>query len=116
METKKLTLQFEKGKVAVFEIDLLNLENYKSKFLALKNHERNTEEILEVLGFNGSNSVRVVMLIGDEEGAEYEMERCHEYIEQFGTITHEGIEDAWLCNKDENSIDYKLNHEDWYIF
>lgn len=116
METKKVTLQFEKGKVVEFTLDLLNLENYKSKFLALKNHERNTQEILEVSGFNGSNSVIVVMLIGDEEGAEDYIKSCHEFIEQFGTITHEEIKDAWLCDKQANSIEYKLDYDDWYLY
>lgn len=115
METKKVTLHFEKNKVAVFTLDLLNLENYMSKFLALKNHERNTEEILKVSGFNGSNLVEVVMLIGDTEGAYEEMEHCHEYVEQFGTITHEELTDAWICNQASDSMEYILDYNDWYI-
>lgn len=115
METKQVTLHFEKNKVAVFMIDLLDLENYMSKFLALKNHERNTEEILKVSGFNGSNLVEVVMLIGEEEGAQEEMKHCHEYVEQFGTITHEELTDAWICDKGADSMDYRLDFDDWYI-
>mgnify|MGYP006916224183 CR=1 FL=1 len=67
MKTKKINVEFEQAKVVNMDVDLQNLENYMSKFLALKNHQRHTDEILDVSGFDGSNKVRVVILIDDEE-------------------------------------------------
>lgn len=123
MRTKKLSIEFEECKAAFIEIDLENLENYMSKFLALKNHERNTREILEVSGFNRSNEVRVVILIDDEEDSEKELEKCKDYAEQFGKITSACINTIWLLNDSYYpSIEERLNPEDsiycteWFIY
>lgn len=98
METKIVKVEFEKAKVVEFSVDLENLENYMSMFLALKNHQRHTKEILEVSGWDGSNSVRVVMLIEEELGEAQEVERCKEYIEQFGRIESCDVQNAWILN------------------
>lgn len=98
METKIVKVEFEKAKVVKFIVDLENLENYMSKFLALKNHQRHTDEILEVSGWDGSNSVRVVMLIEEELGETQEVKRCKEYIEQFGRIESCDVQNAWILN------------------
>ena len=97
METKIVKVEFEKAKVVKFIVDLENLENYMSKFLALKNHQRHTDEILEVSGWDGSNSVRVVLLIDEDDEAQ-EVKRCKEYIEQFGRIESCDVQNAWILN------------------
>ena len=125
MRTKKINVVFEEVKVAVFGVDLKNLENYMSKFLALKNHQRHTDEILEVRGFDGSNKVRVVILIEENEPEEKEMQLCVDFVEQFGEITSKVIENAWILNDTLHPrIDYELNRNpkddddylDWYVY
>ena len=98
METKTIKVEFEKAKVVKFIIDLANLENYMDKFLALKNHQRHTDEILEVSGWDGSNSVRVVLLIEDELDEAQQVKECKEFVEQFGKIESCKVETAWILN------------------
>jgi len=117
MRTKKINVVFEEVKVAVFDVDLKNLENYMDKFLALKNHQRHTDEILEVRGFDGSNKVRIVILLEEEE----EMQYCVDFVEQFGEITSKEIENAWILNDNLHpQISYELNERgeylDWYVY
>lgn len=116
MKTKNINVVVEEVKVIAFTIDLGNeLAKYQSRFLALKNHERETEEIVEVRNFYGSNKVRVTYLLEDEE---YEclteqVERCKEHVEQFGEIVSQSeIETAYTLDCGElsmmrNKIDYK---------
>ena len=115
MRTKLINIEFEEVKVVKFEIDLVNLENYMSKFLALKNHERHTDEILKVSGWDGSNSVLVVMLI-DEEDEANEVARCKKYIEQFGKIESCRVETAWILNDTYfPKLSYELGNN-WYVY
>ncbi len=121
MRTKKIDVVFEEVKVAVFDVDLKNLENYMSKFLALKNHQRHTDEILDVRGFDDSNKVRVIILIEESEPEEKEMQQCIDFVEQFGEITHKEVENAWILNNDLHpQIDWLLNGMDeyleWYVY
>lgn len=121
MRTKKIDVVFEEVKVAVFDVDLKNLENYMSKFLALKNHQRHTDEILDVRGFDGSNKVLVVILIEESEPEEEEMQRCIDFVEQFGEITEKKVENAWILNDNLHpQIDYYLNgmneYLEWYVY
>jgi hypothetical protein len=116
MKTKKINVEFEQVEVVDIMLDLGDLDNYMSKFLALKNHERHTQEILQVRGFDGSNSVNVVILL--EEGASTfeQVERCKDYIEQFGNIVRYEVTTAWILNKDANGIDFTLDYVEWYIY
>ena len=121
MRTKKINVVFEEVKVAVFDVDLKNLENYMDKFLALKNHQRHTDEILEVRGFDGSNQVRITILIEENEPEEKEMQYCVDFVEQFGEITSNLIENAWILNDNIHpQISYYLNERDenldWFVY
>lgn len=121
MRTKKLNIEFEEVKVAILVVDLKNLENYMSKFLALKNHQRHTREILEVRGFDESNKVRVAILIEENEPEDKEMQMCVDFAEQFGEITHKHVEKAWILNDNLHpQIDWLLNgmdgELDWYVY
>ena len=116
MRTKVINVSFDEVKVVNILLDLGNFENYLSKFLALKNHERETEEILEVRGIRDSNSVHVTLLIDEEEDEAKEIQHCKDFIEQFGKIERCEVDTAWILNKDENNIDYALNYEDCYIY
>lgn len=98
METKTIKVEFEQVKVVKIVLDLANLENYKSKFLALKNHQRHTDEILEVSGWDGSNSVRVVLLIEEERDEAQEVEKCKDFAGQFGKIKRCEVQTAWILN------------------
>lgn len=116
MKTKKINIQLEEVKVVDIMLDLGELDNYMSKFLALKNHERNTKEILQVRGFDGSNSVNVVILIEEEEDEATQLERCKDYIEQFGKVEHCEVTTAWILDKDTNGIDGAVDYDDWFVF
>ena len=114
MKQKKINVTLEQVKVVDIMLDLENLENYMSKFLALKNHERHTDEILEVRGIDDSNSVHVVMLGPDEDDDEKEyVERCKDYIEQFGKIESCEVQEAWLIDRHE--MRSQAEYDDWYI-
>lgn len=121
MKTKKINVEFEEVKVVDMLVDLgESLEQYMSMFLSLKNHERNTEEILEVRGINDSNSVHVVILFDEESDvakteAEY-VEHCKEFVSQFGKVDNCEVETAWILNKEWNNIDSALNYDEWYIY
>ena len=116
MKTKKISVEFEEVKVVNILLDLGELENYMSKFLALKNHQRNTSELLSVEGINGSNKVEVVLLIEEEEDEASEVQKCKDYAEQFGKFTRCDVETAWIINKRDTDIDYRLNYDEWYIY
>lgn len=121
MRTKQINVVFEEVKVAVFDVDLKNLENYMSKFLALKNHQRHTDEILEVRGWDGSNEVRVVILMEESEPEDKEMQQCVDFVEQFGEIKQKKVENAWILNDNLHpQIDWLLNgmdgELDWYVY
>lgn len=116
METKTIKVEFEQVKVVEIVLDLFNLENYMSKFLALKNHERNTDDILEVSGWDGSNSVRVVLLIDEDDEAQ-EVDRCKDYAGQFGKIERCEVQTAWILNDTYfPSISSELGHKDWFVY
>jgi hypothetical protein len=115
METKTIKVEFEKAKVVKFIVDLANLKNYMDKFLALKNHERHTDEILEVSGWDGSNSVRVVMLIDEDDEAK-DIELCKDYVSQFGKIEKCEVETAWILNDTYwDGLSFELDHN-WYVY
>lgn len=122
MRTKKLNIEFEEAKVVNVDIDLHDLENYKDKFLALKNHERGTNEILDVRGFYGSNEVRVVFLIEENQPEAEEVKACKEFAEQFGKITRCEVGTAWLLNDTYmDGVTYELNKgtlnpKDWFVY
>lgn len=116
METKKIRIDFEEVKTVRILIDLGNdLENYMSMFLALKNHERETKEILEVRNFYGSNHVSIVFLIEEDESKE--VERCKDYASQFGNLVHDPeVETAFILDKDWNGLNSALDYKDVYIY
>lgn len=121
METKKISIPFEKVKVVEVQVDLENLENYMSKFLALKNNQRNTSEILDVRGFDDSNVVKVVLLIEENEPEEKEVELCRKFVGQFGKIISCKVETAWILNDSYSpGLYYLLNSKDeyceWYVY
>ena len=121
MKTKKINVVFEEVKVVDLLVNIGNtLENYMSNFLSLKNHERNTKEILEVRGTNDSNSVHVVLLIDedrDDVGDETKyVEHCKDFVSQFGKIERCEVETAWSLNKDANEIDGALHYDERYIY
>ena len=115
MRTKKINVVFEEAKVVNIMIDLGELENYMSNFLALKNHQRNTPELLSVEGFNGSSKVEVVLLIDEEEEESSEVKKCKDYAEQFGKVTSCEVETAWIVERDWN-VDSALDYNEWYRF
>ena len=114
--TKKISVEFEEVKVCIVTIDLGDLENYKSKFLALKNHERETSEILAVRGFRDSNSVDVTILIDEDEIESDEVMKCRDYAEQFGLVVNDRVDTAWIINRRDSDIDYRLDYNDWFIY
>lgn len=114
--TKKISVEFEEVKVCIVTIDLRDLENYKSKFLALKNHERETSKILEVRGFRDSNLVDVTFLIDEDEEESDEVLKCRDFAEYFGKVTDSEVETAWIINRRDTDIDYRLDYKDWFIY
>lgn len=100
-----------KACVAVAKIDLGNdLSKYQSRFLALHNHRRDTEEILEVSNFYGSNDVCVKFFYDyvednsyfDKESKDFKewFERCRTWSEQFGEVKEVTLYDG--SDKDIN--------------
>ena len=116
MKTKEINIQLEEVKVVNIMLNLGNLSNYMSKFLALKNHERETKEILEVRGSHGSNSVNVVILIEEHEDEAKQLEQCKDYIEQFGKVEQCDVTTAWILDKDANWISAAVDYDNWYLF
>lgn len=117
MGTKRIIVEFEEVKVLSVWLDLKDLENYMSKFLALKNHERETSEILEVRGVGGSNKVHVVMLIDDYEDEEKYVMRCIDFLEQFGPIDGKPeIETAYILSEEYNGLSTKLDYKEMYLY
>lgn len=116
MRTKKINIEMEEVKVVDIMLDLGELDNYMSKFLALKNHERETREILEVRGCYWSNFVNVVILIDEHENEAKQLERCKEFAEQFGKVERCEVVTAWILDMDENRIDRAVDYDDWYLF
>jgi len=116
METKKIKVDLEEVKVVSIMIDLGSLERYMDRFLALKNHERHTREILEVRGFDGSNSVSVTLMIDENEDEAKEVEHCMEYVGQFGNIVgNPDVDTAFIFDKDANGIDGQLDWKELYV-
>ena len=117
METKKIKVELEEVKVCKIMIDLHNLQNYMDRFLALKNHERNTREILEVRGFDGSNYVEVTILIDDTEDEAKEVEHCKDFVGQFGKFVGDPeVTTAYILNKDYNGIDSIIDYKELYLY
>ena len=117
MKTKTIKVEFEEVKVVDMLVSLGDsLEQYMSKFLSLKNHERETDEILEVRGIRDSNSVHVVILIDDYQDETKEVKHCKDFVSQFGKISQAEVETAWILNKDENNIDGALNYDGWCVY
>lgn len=112
---KRISIIFEEVKVVKLYIDLANVNNYMSKFLALKNHQRNTSEILSVEGSNGSNIIEIVILIDEDENEGNEIIKCKDYVEQFGKIVSYEVEKAWIVPR-EWELDEKLNYKYWYRY
>lgn len=109
-------VEIQKVKVCRLQIDLKNLENYKDRFLALKNHERNTREILEVSGINDSNCVNITILIDEYEDETKELEQCKDFVGQFGIFTCDPtIETAYIIEKDWQ-LESELDYQDLYIY
>lgn len=117
METKKINVEFEEVKVAKIMLDLVNLDNYMDKFLALKNHQRHTDEILSVIGFDDSNSVRVVILLDEYENETEQIQQCKDFVEQFGKIESLRIGTAWIINDTYmDGVTSELGYGDWYVY
>ncbi len=118
METKKIRVELDEVKVVSITIDLSDdIENYMSKFLALKNHERETKEILEVRNFYGSNHVSVAILIDEENDQAEVVERCKDWVGQFGVIVEEPeVDTAFILDKDYNGINSQLDWKELYIY
>lgn len=118
MRKKRINVEFEEVKVCDILLDLGPfIENYMSKFLSLKNHERNTDEILRVMGFNGSNHLNVVILIDDAEDETKEVKSCKDYIEQFGQILSCEVHTAWVINDTYmDGLSSKFGDDEWYVY
>lgn len=120
METKKIRVELEEVKVVSVTVDLgEDLENYMSAFLSLKNHERETKEILEVRNFYRSNNVRITFLIDEEDDdeAKEEVEHCKVWAGQFGKLVSDPeVETAFILDKDSNGIDSALGYKEMYIY
>lgn len=121
METKKIRVELEEVKVVEVSIDLGDdLQNYMSKFLALKNHERETAEILEVRNFYGSNHVHVTFLIEDDADEAMEVEHCKDWAEQFGKVINEPeVESAYILDKQANGLSGfcdQLDGKEFYLY
>ena len=118
METKRIRIELEEVKVVNILLDLGDdLQNYMSKFLSLKNHERETREILEVRNFYGSNHVSVTMLIDELKDETKWVERCKDWAGQFGEFIGEAeVDTAFLLDKDANCIDSELDWKEMYIY
>lgn len=82
-----------------------DLENYKSMWLALSNHCRETWQILDVRNFAETNIVEVTYM-ADDEDMKSSVKQAREHASQFGKITMHEISKATLVNpdrwKDEN--------------
>ena len=117
METKKIRVELEEVKVCRIQIDLHDIQNYMDKFLALKNHERNTREMLEVRGFNGSNHVEVTIMLDEENDQAAEVEHCKDYVGQFGTFVGEPeVTTAYILDKEYNGIKSALDWKELYLY
>lgn len=118
MKTKTIKMEFEQAKVVNVTIDLGNLESYKSRFLALKNHQRETDEILDARGFYGSNKVRVVLLIDESEPEAEELEKCKDWAGQFGVIKSCEVDTAWILDEKNygDGVTSQLHYDDWYVY
>ena len=121
METKKIRVELEEVKVVGITIDLgEDIQNYMSKFLSLKNHERETAEILEVLNFYGSNHVHVTFLIEDDADEAKEVEHCKDWAEQFGKVINEPeVETAYILDKEANGLSGfcgQLDGKEFYLY
>lgn len=121
METKKIRVELEEVKVVEISIDLGDdLQNYMSKFLALKNHERETAEILRVLNFYGSNHVNVTFLIEDDADEVKELEHCKDWAGQFGKVINEPeVESAYILDKQANCLSEfcgQLDGKELYLY
>lgn len=118
MKTKTIKMEFEQAKVVNVTIDLGNLESYKSRFLALKNHQRETDEILDARGFYGSNKVRVVLLIDESEPEAEELEKCKDGAGQFGVIKSCEVDTAWILDEKNygDGVTSQLHYDDWYVY
>lgn len=114
MRTKKINVVLEEVKVVNIMLDLGDLENYMSKFLALKNHQRNTQELLSVEGINGSSKVEVVLFIEEDEDEALEVQKCKDYTEQFGKIVSCDVDKAWIA--DRSVISSALDFQEWYVY
>lgn len=117
LTTKKIKVEFEEVKVVTITLDLGNdIERYQSRYLALKNHQRETKEILDVRNFYGSNQVEVTYLIEDDDEAA-EIEKVKEHAGQFGKITYDPeVETAYILDKDANGIWSALDWKEFYVF
>lgn len=116
--TKKISIELEEVKVVGITIDLGNdIQNYQSKFLALKNHERETERILEVKNFYGSNQVDVTILIDDDEDEAEIVKKAKDFVGQFGIFVGEPeVDTAFLLDKQDNDINSKLGWKEMFIY
>lgn len=114
--TKKISVEFEEVKVCLVELDLGKLEDYKSMFLALKNHERETSEILEVRGFLYSSWVHVTFLIDENKEESEEVQECRIFAGQFGRVGVAKVGTAWVINRRDTDIDSRLDYKDWFIY
>lgn len=116
MENKILRIELEAVKVANILVDLGGLKSYMSNFLALKNHERETDEILSVQGIYGSNEVHVILLIDEEKPQHEELAKCIDFAGQFGKVVNSEVEDAYILEKQLNDINYELDYKELYFY
>lgn len=118
MRTKKINVEFEEVKVCDIMLDLgSDIENYMSKFLALKNQERNIHIILKVTGFNKSNHLNVVILMDAPEEDEKEVRIYKNYIKQFGKILSCEVKTAWIINDSySDGLSSNFGDDEWYVY
>lgn len=82
----------------------LDGDKYADNWLALCNNQRENKEFLELLNFNGSNTIRAVIDI--TEATDKEIEHFKEFFVSWGlTITSTTVEEAKKYVIDE----YQLN-------
>lgn len=87
MKTYNVNIKLEEFRTLVVTIDLGNdIEQYKSSWLALCNHKREMQEILQVRNMNGNNLVIVVLDIDGSQVHESIKDNALKFATQFGKV------------------------------
>ena len=117
MKTQSMRIEVEEVKVVEVMIDLgSDLDRYKSNYLALKNHERGTDYILEVRNFWRNNHVCVILMIDENEDTDNEVKKCLDYCSQFGEVIDREVTTAYILDQAYNNIFHRLDEKFLYLY